>query len=143
MTQRTEPTIPPVMPPPGVPAPQAGTVLAYHNEYVPTQDERTMALLIWLLGLLSGWIGPLIIWLVKREQSKFVDFHGKQSLFLHIVAVVLMVPMVVLMMLPLVGCVMLPLFLFAGIGLMVVQILLAVKANSGEWYRLPVVGEWV
>jgi uncharacterized Tic20 family protein len=36
-----------------------------------------------LLGLLVGgltFIGPLIVWLIKKDQSKFVDAHGKEAL---------------------------------------------------------------
>ncbi len=136
------PLVPPVVPPPHVPGSPAATVLAYHANYAPTQDERTMAMLIWLLGLLSGWIGPLIIWLVKREQSKFIDLHGKQSLILHIVAFVLILPMFVLLFIPFVNCLVIPLVLLLVLGLYVAQIVLAIKANAGEWYQLPVVGEW-
>jgi uncharacterized protein len=145
MTQQTESNVPPVVPLVTPSASPSGGVLVYHTprNYVPTPDERSMAMLVWLLGIVSGWVGPLIIWLIKREQSKFVDFHGKQSLFLHIVVVALMIPMMILMFIPLVGCVIFPLFMLLGVGLLVVQIVLAVKANSGEWYRMPVVGQWV
>src|SRR5438094_7023424 len=53
-----------------------------------TADERTMAMVAHLLGaagyLLSfgalSWLGPLLIYLFKREQSRFVAFHALQSL---------------------------------------------------------------
>lgn len=43
-------------------------------------DERNMAMLCHLLGIFTGFLGPLIIWLVKKDTSTFVDAHGKQSL---------------------------------------------------------------
>src|SRR5689334_11614434 len=104
MTQTNPPNIPPLPSPTAPPLHPAAQASPPPTHYAPTQDERTMAMLIWLLGLLSGWLGPLIIWLIKREQSKFIDFHGKQSLYLHIAAMVLIVPMIILTMIPFVGC---------------------------------------
>jgi len=47
--------------------------------YIPTQDEKTFALLAHVLGIFSGFIAPLVFFLVKRD-SKFVSFHALQSL---------------------------------------------------------------
>ena len=58
--------------------------------YVPTQDERTMALLAHVLGIFAGFLAPLIFFLVKRD-SKFVSFHALQSLAWHIIYFVLMI----------------------------------------------------
>ena len=44
------------------------------------QDNRLMAMLIYLLSLFTGIIGPLIIWLIKRKESKLVDIAGKTYL---------------------------------------------------------------
>src|SRR5262244_4325887 len=52
--------------------------------YVPTQDERTMALLAHVLGIFAGFLAPLIFFLVKRD-SKFVSFHALQALAWHII----------------------------------------------------------
>ena len=41
-----------------------------------TQDERTMAMLAHLLGIVTGFLGPLVIWLIKKDQSKFVAYHA-------------------------------------------------------------------
>jgi len=51
-----------------------------------TKDDRTWAMLCHLSGL-AGYVvpfgnifGPLIIWLIKRDQSWFVDDQGKEAL---------------------------------------------------------------
>src|SRR5699024_12598050 len=44
----------------------------------PTDEERMMHMLIYLVSLFTTIIGPLIIWLIKREESEFVDYHGKE-----------------------------------------------------------------
>ncbi|RIM67452.1 DUF4870 domain-containing protein, partial [Staphylococcus arlettae] len=42
-----------------------------------SKDDRLMAMLIYILSFFTGFIGPLIIWLIKREESAFVDRAGK------------------------------------------------------------------
>jgi uncharacterized membrane protein len=50
------------------------------NEHaVPTSDETTLALLAHVLQIFTWWIGPLAIYLAKRD-SKFVSFHAMQAL---------------------------------------------------------------
>ena len=46
---------------------------------VPTSDETTSALLAHVLQIFTWWIGPLAIYLAKRD-SKFVSFHAMQAL---------------------------------------------------------------
>jgi len=41
----------------------------------PTSDEGAFAMLAHILQLFSGFIGPLIFYLVKRD-SRFVGFHA-------------------------------------------------------------------
>ena len=48
------------------------------------QDERLMSMLIYLLGLFTSFIGPLVIWLVKRKDSKLIDTAGKTYLNYYI-----------------------------------------------------------
>ena len=45
-----------------------------------SQDNRLMAMLIYLLSLFTGIIGPLIIWLLKRKESRLIDVSGKTYL---------------------------------------------------------------
>src|SRR6516165_6132874 len=59
-------------PKPGVPAIES------------TPDDRTMAMLCHLIGGLAGFIVPLIIWLIKKDQSRFVDDQGKEALNFHL-----------------------------------------------------------
>ncbi len=104
-----------------------------------TKDERTMAMLCHLLAL-SGYvipfgniIGPLIIWLLKREQSWFIDDQGKESLNFQISLIIYSI-IAGLSILVLIGIVLLPLILLAGLILVIVA---AIKANEGVAYRYP------
>jgi hypothetical protein len=45
-----------------------------------TDDERTLAILMHVLAIFSGFIAPLVLWLVKKDDSPFLDQHGKEAL---------------------------------------------------------------
>src|SRR5699024_9379384 len=101
----------------------------------PTDDERMMAMLIYLVSLFTTIIGPLIIWLIKREESDFVDYHGKESMiFLFsfaISSVVSTLSMIILLASVLISIV--------GIVYCIYTIIAIMKAYSGERYRIPLV----
>src|SRR4051812_30561361 len=53
-------------------------------DYETTQDERLLALLAYLLSIPTWLVAPLVIYLVKKDQSRFVAFHAMQCVFLHL-----------------------------------------------------------
>lgn len=110
----------------------------------PSREERQWALFAHLSALLAGlltghwlgvgcFIGPLIIWLAKREGMPFVDDQAKEALNFNItVAIAALV--CGLLMFVLIGFVLLPIL---GVLWLVCVILAAIKANEGERYRYP------
>jgi len=88
-----------------------------------------------------------------EKQSRFVRFHAFQSLLLHGVVCVVWLGLTAVQMvlgavgLGLVGVLFWIVSMVAGVGFLVVAILLMVKANSGEEFELPVIGpmarQWV
>lgn len=54
-----------------------------HQPNRKSNDENIMAMLIYLLSLFTSIIGPLIIWLLKKDESKLVDRAGKNYLKLY------------------------------------------------------------
>ncbi|KMK97451.1 DUF4870 domain-containing protein [Rossellomorea marisflavi] len=102
---------------------------------MPTSDEKLMAMLIYLTSFFTTFIGPLIIWLMKREDSEFVDFHGKEYLNFLISYTIYSI-VASLLMLILIGFVLLPV---VGILAFVFTIIAAVKSYGGETYRIPTV----
>jgi len=48
----------------------------------PTSDERTFAILSHILAIVPGIgiFGPLVIWLIKKDESPFVEANAKESL---------------------------------------------------------------
>ena len=81
--------------PPAGQSPAAGRGPTPQTEPLPTElqvanaskDERTWGMLCHLLALaglvfpFGNVLGPLVMWLVKREGSRFVDFHGRQAMW--------------------------------------------------------------
>jgi uncharacterized Tic20 family protein len=130
---------------------------------VPTEDERTMAMLAHLLMAFTGFIGPLVIFCVK-QNSRFVRFHSLQALIWHAIYLgvifAFMAVFFVVMMTSLIHNPPQPhsqvpppffyVFPFIWLGFMggwVVNVILgvvyAIKANRGEWATYPVYGKWL
>jgi uncharacterized Tic20 family protein len=124
-----------------------------------SQDERTMAVLAHVLQLVGGWIGPLVIFLVRR-QSRFVSFHALQVLFWHLACVVVAAVLVTVGFIsfllaiafhhgaynapPLGIFVLFPLlwlgFIMTWALTVVIAIVYGIKAGRGEWAEYPVFG---
>jgi len=98
----------------------------------PSKDECTLALIAHALTFVEGGvIGPLILYLVKKDESEFVAFHALQSLYFGLLAVALIAPISVIT---------------CGLGAVLVvpyivfEIIACIEANKGSWYELPIVG---
>lgn len=96
-------------------------------------EELLWAMFCHLSTIFAGFIGPLVIWLIKKDESYYIDYHGKEALNFQISVFIYGVICVVLMFV-LVGVVL----LFAlGIFALVVTIMASVKAYNGEYYQYP------
>lgn len=96
-----------------------------------SNDERMLSAVSHGLTFFDGGlIGPLIIYLVKKDESDFVAFHALQSLAFG----------VLFFGLTFVTCG------FAALILvwpyMIYEAIAAFKAYEGEYYELPIVGAW-
>jgi uncharacterized protein len=92
--------------------------------------------LIALAGLVVPFgniIGPLVMWLIKREQSPVVDAAGKEALNFQISCTIYAV-ISGLLVFVLIG---IPLLFLVAIISVVFAIVAAVKASNGEFYRYP------
>jgi len=94
--------------------------------------------LVFTGGTLSV-VAVIVIWLIYRERSALVDFHGKQQLNLAITVLIYSIAAVIGAVVTLgIGLVVIiPLALAYGIFVIVISILAAVAANKGEYYRIP------
>lgn len=90
-------------------------------------------------GSVACFIGPLAIWLIKKDSMPFVDDQGKEALNFNItVAIVFFVLYLFTWMTVGLGIVIAaPLYLVIGLAWLVFTIIAAVKANEGLAYRYP------
>jgi uncharacterized membrane protein len=93
-----------------------------------------------------GFIFSIVAAIVEK-QSRFLRFHAFQSLLLHAVLIVLAIAVQVLQIalsivhLGIVGLLLSLVHILIGIGFLGLAILMMIKANGGEEYELPVIGE--
>jgi len=102
-------------------------------------EERNWAMFAHLAALsgyvipLGSIIGPLVVWLMKRDESTMVDMHGKQSLNFQISLLLWF-----LVCIPL-AFIIIGIFLAIALGIMglVCVIINAIKASKGEPTSYP------
>jgi uncharacterized Tic20 family protein len=102
-----------------------------------SNDERMWGMLCHLSGLavlilpsFGNILGPLIVWLIKKDEYAFVDDQGKESLNFQISITIY----TLVLALTVIG---IPLAIGALIFGLVMTIIAAMKANGGEYYRYP------
>jgi len=78
-------------------------------------------------------IGPLVVWLLKKNDDPYIDFHGKEAVNFNISFLIYMLVSGLLVFV-VVGFVLLPI---AGLVWLVLVIVAAVKTSDGEYYRYP------
>lgn len=117
----------------------------------PSAEERQWAMFAHLSALLGailtgafggGWgcfIGPLVIWLVKKDTMPFVNDQGKEALNFNITVAIAAVVLVLISVMTLgIGLIIaIPLWIIIGITWLVFTIIAAIKANEGVLYRYP------
>ncbi|RPE76967.1 DUF4870 domain-containing protein [Vulcaniibacterium tengchongense] len=130
------------VPPPPPPADaQPGGVPADQRQWAMFAHLSAIAGAILTSGV-GGWgtfLGPLIIWLVKKDTMPFVDEQGKEALNFNITVALACVALVVLVVVTLgIGVLIaIPAWILIGIAWLVFTIIAAVKANDGVSYRYP------
>jgi len=78
-------------------------------------------------------IGPLVLWLMKKDELPEVDYHGCEAVNFQI-SMTIYVFVAALLCLVLIG---IPILIGLVIFDLVVIIIAAVKANDGKRYRYP------
>ncbi|MFD0894945.1 DUF4870 domain-containing protein [Luteolibacter ambystomatis] len=134
------PAAPPMLPQPP-PALPPGMMIPSPTYPLSTEEERTMGLLCHLLPIFTGFLGPLILWLVRKDQSRYIDHHGREALNFQITKLIYLFSggalMILLMFLGGIGIVLFPVLFIVAILMLVAEIMAAIAANRGEWYRYP------
>ncbi len=105
---------------------------------VPEQD-RTWAVLAHLTAFLTAWfafgfIGPLVIMLLRGDRSPFVRHHAVEALNFNL-SVLIYAAISGVLVFVLIGIVML---IVLGLIYLVAVITGATRANAGRLYRYPI-----
>ena len=105
-----------------------------------SSDVRTWCVLCHataLAGFFVPWaghiLGPLIVWLVKRNDSPEIDEHGKESLNFQISMLIYNVIAGVLCLV-LIGFVILAILHILNLVLVIIA---SIQASEGKFYRYP------
>lgn len=99
--------------------------------------------LLSLIGLVVPFgniIGPLVMWLIKKDEMPFVDDQGKESLNFQITVSLVVLTLIILgtvLMIVLIGFLFFLLLPVVGIGAIVLVVIASIKANEGVHYRYP------
>jgi uncharacterized membrane protein len=86
---------------------------------------------------------PAIIFLVLEpyNKSRFIRFHSFQCIFLCVASFVVHIALMFLSVIPFLILLTLPLHALVSLATLVLLIFLALKANQGQMYKLPVIGD--
>lgn len=111
-----------------------------HVDPNATASDRTYALFIHLMLPIATFtvlpivLGPLVMWLVRKDQSPFINDHGKEALNFNLSVLIYILLCVLLIPLCGIGVFLMPVVWILAV---VFSIIAAISANHGEWYRYP------
>jgi uncharacterized Tic20 family protein len=103
------------------------------------KNDNTLGILCHLLALagfavpFGSILGPLILWLVKRADSPYLDAAGKEALNFNI-SWAIYAAVAALTFFVLIGFVLFPLVCIAWLVLVIIA---SIKASEGKIYRYP------
>lgn len=98
--------------------------------YKPTSEERTMAILAHLLGLFFSIFGALIIYLIKKDESKYVAAQAKEALNFQLTVLIVCVGLAI----TIIGIL---LIWIVAIAAFVLSIVGTIKASDNVIYKYP------
>jgi uncharacterized Tic20 family protein len=98
--------------------------------FAPTGEEKTMALLAHVLTFAAGFIAPLIVYLVKKDESAYVTAHAKESLNFQITVLIA----VIVCFISIIG---IAFVWIVGILDLIFVIIATIKASEGKLYKYP------
>lgn len=135
----------------GPPGYTTGGMTQHPSGTAGSSDSRQMAMFAHLSAILASFIGlpfigPLVIWLMRKDQDPYVAEHGREALNANIsYSIYMLVGTVVTVVLSfiLIGFLLIPLLALAGVGWLVLSIIAGIKANNGEHFKYPLVIRFV
>ena len=126
---------------PGGPYDSPKADMEYQQPGMPSKDECNSAMLAHLLGLFIGVLGPLIIYMTKKDESAFVEDQGKEAINFHITLIIAyLAASAIWTVFAVITCGfggLIPIPLAVWIWQIVLGIIASTKASKGEYYRYP------
>lgn len=113
--------------------------------YDVSSDDRTWAILahaaafVGFVVPLGNILAPLLIWAIKKEDSRFVDENGRQAVNFQI-SWTIWLTISGLSVLILIGLLLLPIVAIAWLALVVIAI---IRASNDEVYEYPLTFEFI
>lgn len=98
-----------------------------------SKNATNMAMLCHLLAIFTAFIGPLIIWLMKKDDDPFINDQGKEALNFQITVLIAMIASGLLSFVC-IGFILMPLVWIVDL---VFCIIASIKASGGQAYRYP------
>jgi len=109
----------------------------------PSREERTLAMVAHACGVASSllivFVVPLVIWLTKKDESRFVAAQAREALNFHLTVFVVQVVVYLVCVATCVGIFLWP-FLSGAVAIasVVLAVIAAIRTYDGEPYRYPV-----
>lgn len=105
----------------------------------PPASARNVAVLCHLISFvgyllpLGGILGPLVVWLIKKDEHPYIDQQGKEALNFQ-VSILLYTLAALALTLLVVGLILLPAIIIFDVVMVIVA---AIRSNKGEDFRYP------
>lgn len=143
--------IDPVPPAASPESPQSSLPVSTPNVNGVPADERQWAMIAHLSALVGGvvtggwghslacFVGPLIVWLVKKDSMPFVNDQGREALNFNITVGIVFLVLTLFGFLTLgIGFLFVwPLYLILALAWLILTIIAAIKSHEGIAYRYP------
>lgn len=100
----------------------------------PSKGSMNLAVLCHLLGPFTSFLGPLVLWLMKKDEDAYVESHGREALNFQLTFLIAYFVGSVLTFLNIGSLI----IAVAWIGNLVLSILATVAASKGQKYQYPV-----
>lgn len=114
----------------------AGIIQNNDIDQTTSRDDTNLGVLCHICALipLVNIIVSLVIWILKREESKFVEHHGKESLNFQITMTIgYLISFILMFLFVIAKIIFIGLIIFNSI----VVIIASIKTGEGRYYRYP------
>ncbi|MEO5596467.1 MAG: DUF4870 domain-containing protein [Lysobacteraceae bacterium] len=133
-------------------APSSDPLVPAADSHGISAEQRQWAMIAHLSALIGGvvtggwghslacFVGPLIVWLLKKDSMPFVDDQGKEALNFNITVGIVFLALTIFTVMTFgIGILIVwPAYLLVALGWLVLSMVAAYKAYHGIAYRYPV-----